>query len=252
MLPVVNLDSVRVAWVKIQGAGYVLYGFLLYTAADRAIWSFLNNGGMIELDWLSGPRCAIFVLGRPPKDFVEYAEREKPAHPWIKIFRQGAREKMPPGAQDEAEPGAQFDLTGKRKKPWQRWAEIFLQAMRGKEGRGTDEDAKTSAEISETEIRNIDRAVVVVGVGNEVQVGALFEGPAIDLKSVQSVLDNFALKRTDLPCLVWFEDIQDRRYQLLDLRYHTDHDALLHFFREYFDSKDFKTLIEQASIRHAA
>jgi hypothetical protein len=214
VLPVDCLNSVKLSWIKIQGAGFVVYGFLLYTSSDRTIWSFLHReAGMIELDHLCGRDCAMFVIDEPPRSFVKYAEayekKHKSRHPWIEIFRE------PP---ERKEQYASHEFSGKL----------------------TIDQIKTG---------NVtDGGIVAIGQGIKIDSAALFDGPAIDPEDIAEVLEFFELHFKQLPCLAWFWDIRSKEHRLLDLQSFENSESLLRYFR----SDRFAAEISEARGKHAA
>jgi hypothetical protein len=80
MIPVPGFEDLRVRWIKIRGLGFVLYGFLLYSNADRQVIEFMEFG-LPLLDMWSGPETAIFVIESPNKDWLRYVA-DQPDHPW--------------------------------------------------------------------------------------------------------------------------------------------------------------------------
>jgi hypothetical protein len=82
MMPVSSLAQVHISWLVIQRQGYKVYGFLLYSDLDRALTSFMQNG-LIELDMLSGEKCAIFIIESPSKKWLDHVRRR--SHPWNEV-----------------------------------------------------------------------------------------------------------------------------------------------------------------------
>jgi hypothetical protein len=80
MIPVPGFEDLRVRWIEIRGRGFVLYGFVLYSNADRQIIEFMEFG-LSLLDMWSGPETAIFVIEPPNKDWLRYVASQ-PDHPW--------------------------------------------------------------------------------------------------------------------------------------------------------------------------
>jgi hypothetical protein len=80
MIPVPGFDDLRVRWIEIRGRGFVLYGFVLYSNADRQIIEFMEFG-LPLLDMWSGPETAVFVIEPPNKDWLRYVA-SRPDHPW--------------------------------------------------------------------------------------------------------------------------------------------------------------------------
>lgn len=210
MIPVVDLDSNRVCWLRLEGEGFVLYGSLLYTNADTGIWSFIHNGGMLDLDYLTGDRCAVFVLDRPrpPRDFV--AEAQKKNHVWHRYFSES----------HGVSAAAAADATTQPQRPITH---------------GTG--------ISSNSLHFLNRCVVVIGSDNQVAAESLLEGPAIDRDEIAKVLDNFGFDCSAVPCITWFQSLDDTAFEVVDLKEITDQHSARNFFRQYFTSATFNQLI---------
>jgi hypothetical protein len=80
MIPVPGFEDLRVRWIEIRGLGFVLYGFVMYSNADRQIIEFMEFS-LPLLDMWSGPETAIFVIEPPNKDWLRYVANQ-PDHPW--------------------------------------------------------------------------------------------------------------------------------------------------------------------------
>lgn len=82
MFPIPGFEQIKIAWFEIQQQGYLLYGFLLYTASDRVLADFMKDG-IYDLDVLSGDQCVIFVIESPSKEWIQYTKTSN--HSWWKI-----------------------------------------------------------------------------------------------------------------------------------------------------------------------
>ncbi|MEZ6141033.1 MAG: hypothetical protein R3B84_10725 [Zavarzinella sp.] len=207
MIPVVDLDSIRVCWLQLEKEGFVLYGFLLYTNADTGIWSFIHNGGMLDLDHLTGDCCALFVLDRPPRDFV--ADAQQNDHVWYRYFSEsyGVR----PATAAEATTVAHRPVT---------------------QGAG----------FSSNSLHSLYGCVVVIGSENQVAAESLLGGPAIDRDEIAKVLVNFGLDYSAVPCITWFRSLDDTAFEVVDLKEITDQHSARNFLRRYFTSATFNQL----------
>lgn len=215
MIPVLRLQDVRLKWLELQvGGGYVLHGFLLYYTTDCALWSYLHHAGMIELDNLTGRHSAVFVIDEPPADFVKYVNR-RPDHPWLRFF---ATAEPPQATGTDATPATS--------------------TASGKDG------------FSGNIFQNLSNVTIAYG-DRAVAASALFEGSALDYEGLSEVLDLFNLSAEALPCLIWFESLESTNHKVVTLpSFQTSEDAKV-FFRRYFSSSEFKSLLEAARGQHA-
>lgn len=204
MIPVVDLNQVHVAWIEIRGEGFVLYGFMLYSDEDAAIVEFMERSGLAELDELSGPECAIFVIESPSQRWVEYARRHN--HPWWRLF------------------GDRTHSTTRQ--PSQRIAaaaDLLLQYR-----------SNVLIAISDDERVSLRHFV-------EPNYGALY-----DRREIWEVVRHFGLTPQEVPCLVFFRDLDDGDIDVVCLRdVRTPRQATL-AFRDYFGGHDFQRLITEA------
>lgn len=211
MIPVIDLNQVHVAWIEIRGQGFVLYGFMLYSDQDIALVEFMQRqSGLAELDELSGPECAIFVIESPSRKWVEYARRHN--HPWWHLF--GSRAGQRSGQEDQ------------RKRPSPRIAEAV-----------------------ETLLQYQGRVLVAVGEDEPVTLRHLLQpdyGSLYDRREIWEVVRHFGLTPQDIPCLVFFRDLDQGDIEVVTLReIRTTRQATL-AFREFFAGPDFGRLIREA------
>lgn len=210
MIPIGGLDSVRVFWFQLEGENFVLYGFLLYTNADTGIWSYVQNGGMLDLDHITGDRCAVFVLDEPPADFVKEAKKKN--HVWYRYFSES------------------------------RGADSY-----GSEDTSTDSDLGGEVgSFSRNTLQSLRNCVVVIGSENHIAAESLVDGAAIDRDEIGKVLDHFALDFGRVPCITWFRSLDDSRFEVVDLKTITDAHSARLFFRTYFTSESFRRLLKVA------
>jgi hypothetical protein len=80
MIPVPGFEDLQIRWIEFRGRGLVLYGFILYSNADRKIIEFMEVG-LPLLDKWSGPDTAIFVIEPPNTNWLRYIANQ-PDHPW--------------------------------------------------------------------------------------------------------------------------------------------------------------------------
>jgi hypothetical protein len=84
VIPIPGLDAVRCSWITVQGEGYVLYGFLLYTASDHFFPDYIDHEGLRDLDMWSGEDCAIFLVHSPSAEWIDYTKATN--HTWWRVF----------------------------------------------------------------------------------------------------------------------------------------------------------------------
>lgn len=205
MIPVPGLEQVKVMWVLIEKEGYRLYGFLLYTMADKALSEYIR-GGIFDLDLLSGDECAIFLIKSPSKEWIRYSQTNN--HAWWKLY------------------GNELSERAKNRQDELRRSKISL--------------------LEKNIIENNHDCTIVIGDGNSVSLWQIIE-PELDLPyqpaEALRVARHFGLKSTDVPCLIFFQDLNSNviwRAPLGTLNSSTD---VKMFFREFFESTDYRSLI---------
>lgn len=203
MIPIPGLEQIKIQWLLIEKGGYKLYGFLLYTSSDTVLVEYLKNG-LTDLDVLSGDECAIFLIEPPSKKWITYARKK--GHIWLNLF--------PPN-------GIKHDI---------------------EETNG----AATRKELVNTLIANNANSVVVVGDHVNLTLNQLIDpeyDELYDRTEAISVARHFNLKASDIPCLIFFKHLEGNVIwnQSLD-GYQTIRD-LNNFFRVFFESDDFKSLL---------
>jgi hypothetical protein len=211
MIPVIDLNQVNVAWIEIRGQGFVLYGFMLYSDQDTALVEFMHRqSGLAELDALSGPECAIFVIESPSRKWVEYARRHN--HPWWQLF--GSR-----AAQRSTHEEERHRPTGR------------------------------VAEAVETLLQHQGSVLVAVDEHEPVTLRHLLQpdyGSLYDRTEIWEVVRHFGLTPQDIPCLVFFQDIDQGDIQVVSLRAIRSTRQATLTFRDFFAGPDFGRLIKEA------
>jgi hypothetical protein len=215
MIPVFDLNQVRVAWFQIKGAGFVLYGFMVYSDQDSPLVEFMQKqSGLAELDQLSGDECAIFVIESPSRKWIEYAKRHD--HAWWRLF------------------GSRMNQGSYRR-------DIELSSSR-------------VAKAVETLVRNRDSVLVAVG-GDEAPrtLKQLLEpnyDALYDRNEVWAVVRHFGLSPQEVPCIIFFKDIDEGDFDVICLRDITSARQATLSFRDFFGGRDFRRLMEEAR-KHA-
>lgn len=211
MIPVFDLNQVHVAWFQIKGSGFVLYGFMIYSDQDSPLVEFMQRqSGLAELDQLSGDECAIFVIESPSRRWIEYARRHD--HVWWRLF------------------GSRMDQNS------------------------YDADMKLSSpgvtQAVEILVRNRDSVLVVVEAGEEPRTLRQILEPNYDAlydrNEVWAVVRHFGLSPQEVPCIVFFKDIDEGDFDVVCLRDITSPRQATMSFRDFFAGSDFRRLIKEA------
>jgi hypothetical protein len=215
MIPVFDLNQVHVAWFQIKGAGFVLYGFMVYSDQDSPLVEFMQKqSGLAELDQLSGDECAIFVIESPSRRWIEYAKRHD--HAWWRLFGNHLNQDSNPRHMGLTSPGV--------------------------------------AEAVESLVRNRDSVLVVVGGGDEPRTLRQILEPNYDAlydrNEVWAVVRHFGISPQEVPCIVFFKDIDEGEFDVVCLRDITSPRQATLTFRDFFAGSDFRRLIKEAR-RHA-
>lgn len=214
MIPVISLDQVRVTWIEIQKEGYILFGFLLYADTDRALIQYVSDG-LIELDIMSGVECAIFVIDSPSKKWIRMAERK--GHLWWRLF--GAKLHLEP-ITDDLE-----SITSRMK---------FI-----------------SVEDQMRAITNNRNSIIQIGNNNSASFNELLD-PNLeglyDRNEAYQVARHFNIQHNQIPCLVFFNNLEDKEVKLIPLEEYDTYDALKKYFRNFFSSERFSKLLFEAKI----
>jgi hypothetical protein len=212
MIPVLDLDQVRVAWIEIRSAGFVLYGFMLYSDQDTALVEFMHQqSGLAEMDQLSGPECAIFVIESPSRRWIEFAKHHN--HPWWRLFGRHTNQLT------ENDPVAEDRITNR-----------LAQTVR-------------------TLVRNQNAVVISVGDDQTVSLRHLLEpdySSLYDRTEIWSVVRHFGLKPQEIPCILFFKDLDDGDIDVVYLRdIRSPRQATLSF-RDFFGGIDFERILDEA------
>lgn len=210
MIPVFDLNQVQVAWVQIRGAGFILYGFMVYSDQDAPLVEFMQKqSGLAELDQLSGDECAIFVIESPSRKWVEYTKRHD--HAWWRLF------------------GSHLNQRSYRQD-------------------GLSSPGVTTA--VETLVRNRDSVMVVVDGEQEPQTLRQILEPNYDAlydrNEVWAVVRHFGLSPQEVPCIVFFKDLDEGDFDVVCLRDITSPRQATLSFRDFFGGQDFRRLMKEA------
>jgi hypothetical protein len=211
MIPVIDLNQVHVAWLQIKGAGFVLYGFMVYSDQDSPLVEFMQKqSGLAELDQLSGEDCAIFVIESPSRRWIEYAKRHN--HPWWRLFGSSINQ--------------------------------------GTHHRDIGQNSPGVSEAVENLVRNRDSVLVVVNGGEEPLTLKQILEPRYDAlydrNEVWAVVRHFGLSPQEVPCIVFFRDIDEGDFDVICLRDITSPRQATLSFRDFFGGPDFGRLMKEA------
>ena len=236
MMFIHRMQEVRVHFDDLRdGTRYVIFGFLLYANSHRGLWTYLHGESMgaVELDHLAGDESAVFALDEPPRSFVTYVSEKRKDHTWLRVFRPGLI--APPPSLPPSSP----------KRGW--LARIF--------GRGDgDGSGGTATGHGASSVVNSGNQLSQIGPGSPVAIGShininfvpagsLFEGAVIDPRELHTVLDNFNLSYADMPCLVWFEDLDaSATSEPVHVPWTLDASGVSQFFIGYFTGPFLKLL----------
>lgn len=215
MIPVFDLNQVHVAWFQIKRAGFVLYGFMVYSDQDSPLVEFMQKqSGLAELDQLSGDECAIFVIESPSRKWIEYAKRHN--HAWWQLF-------------------------GNR-------------MNHGAYRRDIELSSPQVADAVATLVRNRDSVLVSVGGDEEPRTLKQLLEPNYDAlydrNEVWAVVRHFGLSPQEVPCIVFFKDIDEGDFDVICLRDITSPRQATLSFRDFFGGPDFRRLMKEAR-KHA-
>jgi hypothetical protein len=209
MIPVFDLNQVHVAWIEIRGQGFVLFGFMLYSDQDTPLVEFMQRqSGLAELDGLSGAECAIFVIESPSRKWVEYARRHD--HPWWKLFGNRAVE--------------------------------FKTATLHRPSR------RVEAAV-ETLFQNRSNILVAIGDDESVTLRHLLEpdyGSLYDRTEIWEVVRHFGLTPQEVPCIVFFKDIDQGDFEVFCLRDIRTPRQATTTFRNFFGGPEFDRILREA------
>jgi hypothetical protein len=206
MIPIFSLDQVRVAWIEIRGEGFVLYGFMMYSDLDTPLVEYMRRG-LSELDYISGSECAIFVIESPSEKFIEHAKRAQ--HPWWRLF-----------GEDVAPVAAAAD--GRR---------------------------VPASGITQLLLENQNVVLMEVGDARPVSLRHLLEPDysiLYDREEVWRAVKHFGLKPDEIPCIVFFRDLDQGDLTVVDLRDIKTLSQATHTFRKFFSGGDFKRILNEA------
>jgi hypothetical protein len=209
MIPVIDWNQVNVAWVEIRGAGFVLYGFMLYSDQDTALVEYMQRqSGLAELDVISGPECAIFVVESPSRKWVEHARRTD--HPWWRLI--GSRT-------------AEFNAA---------------------ENRG---NSKPPRDVIEVLAQHQNSILIAIGEDQSETLRHFLEpdyGSLYDRNEIWEVVRHFGLTAKDIPCLAFFQDLDQGDIDVVSLREIGTAQRATLSLRDFFAGRDFERLLEKA------
>lgn len=208
MMLVKGIEEVKIQWIRIEKHGYKLYGFLLYTGCDDVMVRYMEEG-MYDLDNISGKDCAIFLIEPPSARWLEYTLKKN--HPWRKIFFNNFNETTTSSDGQFSQP---------------------VNSLKGG-------DAQKLVE-------NVNNSVIVLG--NNVRInGYQLLSPDFNILYDRSdafdVVRYFNMGYEEVPCLIFFRDLNQSVIWKKPLTHFTDISQLKIFFRTFFGSEEFNKLL---------
>ena len=204
MVLIPTLEQARVEWLCCQTNDVTLFGFLLYTNCDRVIIDYMSDG-ICELDYLSGEQCVIFVIESPSEQWIKYTKLKK--HLWWRTFGQTIAERSSTSPENL------------------RSRQVSL--------------------LAQNIVENNENCIIFIGDGNEASIGQIItpdNNIPFDRTEALRIARHFQVIQ-DIPCLIFFNDLNSSvicKSTLKDLREQTD---VKEFFRGFFDSPDFQSLL---------
>jgi len=207
MIPVSNFEEVKIAWIILEQKGIRLYGFILYTSSDRVLVDYMNDG-IFELDILTGKECSVFVLEPPSANWIDYAKTRN--HEWVRV-------------QELLKPRVSGNLAGAEEK-----------------------SKRNRALLQKYLLSNIKDSVIVVGDDSSVSLSDLCGGghqSAFNRAEAIEIAARFGIRPKSLPCMIFFKSLDSQEVTYWSLKQFDSQGALKYYFREFFDSHEFKTLV---------
>jgi len=211
VIPVLGLEQARIAWVEIRGEGYVIYGFILYTDSDTALVEYMQTG-LLELDRISGPECAIFIVESPSAKWVEMAKKKN--HPWWRLFGSSANPNT-----STPEPAYAPSIN----------RDHLLQAL----------------------AQNKQFIVFQLEPGQVISQKHLLEPnyqSLYDRNEALEIAEFFGIAPSQVPCLIFFKDLDNDEEDITvaDLTDIRTQWQMKRYFRRFFSSSEFKQILKNA------
>ncbi len=230
MFPVLDLASLKLAWLKIQADNFVLYGFMLYSDSDEPLVAYVKRA-FAEVEYLA-PECVIFVIEAPSDEWIQMARRKN--HPWLRVG-------LPSGGSDSAphhSPSTQQSRTSGHVDLTDDISEALL------------------ARLLPILLHNLELCAFQVSPDSTVNARHLLE-PDYRLPynrgEIWEVARYFGIKPDEVPCLILFSHLESGDIWKLNLtEIESVHQAAI-YFRRAFESEYFKRILSDArTFRHSA
>jgi hypothetical protein len=205
MVLIPTVGQVQIEWLCLQIGTINLFGFLLYTNSDRILVDYMSDG-ICELDFLSGNQCAIFVVESPSKQWIEYTKLNN--HIWWRRFGQAIVDSS---------------------------LEQLAQSSRSK-----------ASLMAKSIVENNQNCTIVIGDDNKTsleQILAPINHLPFDRTEALAISRHFRLQNLDIPCLIFFKDVNDSIIWKSTLGHLRKQQDIKEFFRRFFDSPDFQSLL---------
>lgn len=205
MGPIPGFDQVQVVWLRLEKEGFSLFGFLLYTSSDRVVVDYMKEG-IFDLDILSGDECYIFVIESPSKEWIELTKQSN--HSWWRLFGREHFEK---------------------------------------ENKNIDSGRKGLSLLEKNIVENNRDCTIVIGNENCISLNQIIEPPSnllFNRAEALNVAKHFGLGSKDVPCLIFFKDLKSDVIWKSSIGEFESQKELKNFFRDFFDSSDFLSLLK--------
>ncbi|WPV67796.1 hypothetical protein [Chitinophaga sp. LS1] len=205
MMPVKGIEEVKIKWLSIERNRFKLYGFLLYTGCDEVLVRYMEEG-IYDLDNISGNDCAIFLIEPPTVRWLDYTQKIN--HPWRDCFYND-------GSNATTPPDGCFTQPGRTLQPGD------IQKL----------------------VENVDNSIIVIGDNVRVNGGRLLN-PDFNMlynrSDAYDVIRYFNMEYSEVPCLIFFKDLDEKVIWKHPLANFTDISQLRTYFRKFFGSEEYK------------
>lgn len=216
MLPVYDFQSVKDSMPKVRQEGAHIYGLFLFVPSNDAVMEYMADNGLIELDIMltdvHHSTCGIFSFGAIDADWVTHARGSK--NLWWRVF----------GTRCIATPPAH---------------------------------ASSAQNVSHADIRQALQASPdsVIIQSNQERITRMSQLPISDwsiyMRTVYNpgvvivVANYFGVNRSELPGVVLFANLKQRKFKWLGLSHAQTEAGVISYFSRVFSSPEFKVALEQ-------
>ncbi|WP_053360958.1 hypothetical protein [Bacillus sp. FJAT-27251] len=208
MYIVPGLDDVKIACITLKVKGVELFGFLLYSDSDRVLVDYMKEG-IFELDIITGNQCVLFVIEPPSKKWFSYVKQKQ--HIW-------------------------WDSYGTRYTKKRRLVDKLSESLRN-----------FTTKFSGITVDGNSNCTIVIGNDNSVRLDSLIQeeyNVVFDRQEALNIAKHFGVEYRSLPCIVFFNELEGNEIVIKYLGNHKDQTSIKNYLRSFFDSEEFKKLIE--------